>query len=149
MDFYEISFIFSTLWVGPFWFAMLINPEKDKTKKLLDGPLFFLGPIVFWFILMICEPQGLIDMANSSSNAGGFLEGLASGLATKAGVTAIWAHMVAGDIAVTRWIWKRSIEIKSNVWITRLSIFFGVMLMPVGVAIFLLGSFSKKKFLKN
>ena len=43
-----------------------------------------------------------------------------------------------GDIFVTRWIWKRSIEIKANKWVTRISVFFGVMLMPLGLAIFTL-----------
>jgi hypothetical protein len=142
MDIYEISFIISTFWVGPFWIAMLINPETDKTKKLLKGPWFFLGPIVFWFILMIYNPQGLIDLASGSSNSAGFLEGLAIGMGTKAGVSAIWAHMVAGDIIATRWIWKKSIEIKANKWVTRLSVFFGVMLMPVGIAIFILSNLS-------
>ena len=142
MDIYEISFIISTFWIGPFWIAMLINPETDKTKKLLKGPWFFLGPIVFWFILMIYNPQGLIDLANGSSNSAGFLEGLAIGMGTKAGVSAIWAHMVAGDIIATRWIWKKSIEIKANKWVTRLSVFFGVMLMPVGIAIFILSNLS-------
>ena len=33
MDFYTITFILATFWVGPFWFAMLLSPEKDKTKK--------------------------------------------------------------------------------------------------------------------
>jgi hypothetical protein len=142
MDIYEISFIISTFWVGPFWIAMLINPETDKTKKLLKGPWFFLGPIVFWFILMIYNPQGLIDLVSGSSNSDGFLEGLAIGMGTKAGVSAIWAHMVAGDIIATRWIWKKSIEIKANKWVTRLSVFFGVMLMPVGIAIFILSNLS-------
>ena len=59
-------------------------------------------------------------------------------MGTKAGISAIWAHMVAGDIFVTRWIWKRSIEIKANKWVTRISVFFGVMLMPLGLAIFTL-----------
>jgi hypothetical protein len=121
---------------------MLINPETDKTKKLLKGPWFFLGPIVFWFILMIYNPQGLIDLASGSSNSAGFLEGLAIGMGTKAGVSAIWAHMVAGDIIATRWIWKKSIEIKANKWVTRLSVFFGVMLMPLGIAIFILSNLS-------
>jgi hypothetical protein len=121
---------------------MLINPETDKTKKLLKGPWFFLGPIVFWFILMIYNPQGLIDLVSGSSNSVGFLEGLAIGMGTKAGVSAIWAHMVAGDIIATRWIWKKSIEIKANKWVTRLSVFFGVMLMPVGIAIFILSNLS-------
>ena len=135
MDIYDISFIISTFWVGPFWFAMLLNPKKEKTKQLMSKPLFFLGPLAFWFILMSINPQGLIDFANSSSNPNGFIEGLAAGLATKAGVSATWAHMVAGDIFVTKWIWKDSIERNTNTWISRISIFFGVMLMPIGLAL--------------
>lgn len=135
MDIYDISFILSTFWVGPFWIAMLINPEKEKTKKLLQGPWFFLGPIIIWFGLMLYDPQGLIDFVNSSSNPNGFIEGLAAGLATKAGISATWAHMVAGDIFVTRWMWNRSIQLNANVWVTRLSVFFGVMLMPIGLII--------------
>lgn len=104
---------------------MLINPEKEKTKKLLQGPWFYLGPIIIWFGLMLYDPQGLIDFVNSSSNPNGFIEGLAAGLATKAGISATWAHMVAGDIFVTRWIWNRSIQLNANVWITRLSVFLG------------------------
>ena len=61
MDLYTISFIISTLWIGPFWFAMLIKPYEPKTKKLLNKPLFFLGPIFIWFIVMIMNPIGLID----------------------------------------------------------------------------------------
>ena len=145
MDLYDISFILSTLWIGPFWFAMLINPEKEKTKNLLKGPWFFLGPILIWFILIGFDPQGLIDFATSTSNPDGFIEDLAAGLGTKAGLTATWAHMVAGDIFVTRWIWLKSLEINANKWVMRLSIFFGIMLMPVGLAIHLFFSYLNKK----
>ena len=144
MDIYDVSFIVSTLWVGPFWMAMLLNPKMEKTKKLLSGPWFFIGPITFWFIIMCYNPQGLIDLFSNSSDSIGFIDGLAASVATKAGITATWAHMVAGDIFVTRWIWKRSLELKSNIWITRLSIFFGVMLMPIGLGIFAISNFLKK-----
>ena len=144
MDIYDISFILSTIWVGPFWFAMLFNPRKDQTHKLLKGPWFFLGPILIWFLITAISPQGIADLLNNSGGQSGFLESLSKGLATKAGLTATWAHMVAGDIFVTRWIWKRCIEKNTNIWIMRLSIFFGVMLMPVGLGIFAVFG-SKKK----
>ena len=41
------------------------------------------------------------------------LEGIGQGLSTNAGVTAMWAHMVAGDIFATRWIWQNSVKSKS------------------------------------
>lgn len=144
MDFYTITFILATFWVGPFWFAMLLSPEKDKTKKLLNGPMFFLGPIIIWVIIMAMNPQGMIDFANSGSHPDGFLAGLASGMSSKAGVTAMWAHMVAGDICVTRWIWQDSLNRKMNTWMYKLSIFFAVMLMPVGLVIYLIFRGNKK-----
>ena len=140
MDLYTISFIISTLWIGPFWFAMLIRPYDSKTNELLNKPLFFLGPILIWFIVMIINPTGLIEFLNSPSHPDGFFVGIAEGLSTNAGVTAMWAHMVAGDIFATRWIWKNGIKNKDNIWLLRISIFFGVMLMPLGIVIHLIFS---------
>jgi len=42
--------------------------------------------------------------------------------------------MVAGDIFVTRWIWQRCLDHKSSRYIAATLVFFGVMLMPVGLA---------------
>ena len=137
MDIYTVFFILSTFWVGPFWFAMLLSPKTEKTKKLMSGPMFFLGPTLIWVIVMALNPQGLIDFANSASHPDGFFAGLATGMSTPAGITAMWAHMVAGDICVTRWIWKDSFQRDVNVWIYRFAMFFAVMLMPVGLVIYL------------
>ena len=30
MDLYDVSFFLSTIWVGPFWLAMLVYPEEEK-----------------------------------------------------------------------------------------------------------------------
>ena len=91
----EILFISTTFYVGPFWFAMLLNPHSEKTKKLLDNSLFFLGPILIWLVVMLINPSGLTDFAESFNNEEGFLAGLASALSTKAGVTATWAHILS------------------------------------------------------
>ncbi len=145
MDIYSISFLISTLWIGPFWLAMMINPYSEKTNKLLNKPLFFLGPIIIWFLIMLLNPNGLIDFFNSGSHPDGFFAGLAKGLSTKAGVTAMWAHMVAGDIFATRWIWQDNVERKNNIWLLRLSVFFGIMLMPLGVLIHIIFGRKNKK----
>ena len=76
MNVYEIIFTLSTLWVGPFWFAMLLQQHAEKTKKLLSKPLFFLGPIILWFLVMIISKDGMTNFADSFSNGGGFLNGL-------------------------------------------------------------------------
>ena len=147
MSVYEIIFILSTFWIGPFWFAMLLQPHAEKTKKLLSKPLFFLGPIILWFIVMIISPDGLSKFGESFSNEQGFLIGLIDSLSTKAGITATWAHMVAGDIFATRWIWKKSLEHNIHPVLRSTAIFFGVMLMPIGILILILSTFKKENYL--
>ena len=134
MDFYDLTFFLATMWVGPFWFAMLVFPEHELTKKVMKGPWFFLGPILIWWAVTLAEPQGLIDLSKDFANPANILDGLATILGTKPGASAAWAHMVAGDIFVTRWMWKRCLEHNSPRWILATTVFFGVMLMPVGIA---------------
>ena len=145
MDIYDISFFLSTMWVGPFWFYMLVYPESERTTMLMKGPWFFVGPIAIWFALTLVDPSGLIELFQDMANPANSLGALASLLATPAGASAAWAHMVAGDIFVTRWIWKQSLEQNTNQWVMRSSVFFGVMLMPIGIAIhMLLGNIEEK-----
>jgi len=137
VDLFDLSFFLSTMWVGPFWIAMLVYPEHEKTQSVMGGPWFFLGPIVIWWALMASDPQALVDFAMDSMDPRGVLDGLAELLGTRAGASAAWAHFVAGDIVVTRWMWKRCLERGSERWVSAVSVFFGVMLMPVGVALHL------------
>ena len=138
MDLYTLSFFFSTIWVGPFWFCMLVYPEHELTQKSMKGPWFFLGPILMWWVVTLADPQGLVELTKDSSDPTTILDGLASLLGTPAGAAAAWAHMVAGDIFVTRWMWKRCEEQDSPRWISATCVFFGVMLMPVGIALHML-----------
>ena len=135
MDIYDVSFFLSTMWVGPFWFAMLVYPEHDITERAMRGPWFFLGPILIWFVVTASDPEGLVELARDSMDPANAMSGLATLLGTRAGAAAAWAHMVAGDIFVTRWMWKRCIDRGAERWITAATVFFGVMLMPVGVAL--------------
>ena len=138
MDVYDISFFLSTMWVGPFWIAMLFFPEHKKTQEIMQGPLFFLGPIAIWYLLSFSDFSGLIQLFMDSLNPATALQGLANLLGTKPGASAAWAHMVAGDIFVTRWIWIRCLDAKCERWKSFISIFFGVMLMPLGLGLSLL-----------
>ncbi len=137
MDLFDISFFLSTMWVGPFWIAMLVYPEHEKTKSVMSGSWFFLGPIVIWWTLMASDPHALVDFAMDSLDPRNVLDGLAELLGTRVGASAAWAHFVAGDIVVTRWMWKRCLERGAGRWVSAVSVFFGVMLMPVGVAMHL------------
>jgi hypothetical protein len=58
---------------------------------------------------------------------------MAVALSTKSAFTATWAHVVVGDIFVTRWMWRQSLSMNIKPWPRRISLFFGVVLMPVGL----------------
>ena len=137
MDVYDLSFFLSTFWVGPFWIGMLLYSDHPKTHEAMSTPLFFLGPILIWWGLMLSNPGSLIEFGMDSMNPTNILGSLTELLGTRGGAAAAWAHFVAGDIVVTRWMWKRCLERAVDRWILISSVFFGVMLMPVGVAIHL------------
>jgi len=138
MDLFDISFFLSTFWVGPFWVGMLFYPNHELTQKWMDTPWFFLGPILIWWAIMVSNPLSLVEFGLDSMDPENVLSGLADLLSTRAGASAAWAHFVAGDIVVTRWIWKRCLDMDASGPARFASIFFGVMLMPVGVVLHLL-----------
>jgi hypothetical protein len=76
----------------------------------------------------------LSDMIGDGTLSG-VVSGLADVLGTHEGAVLAWTHFVIGDIIVTRWIWMRSVEIEMNKTLAQVAILFGVMLMPVGLAI--------------
>jgi|TARA_B100001113_G_scaffold300942_1_gene259844 hypothetical protein len=112
---------------------MLIYPNHERTHQIMEGPWFFLGPILIWYLVSFSDISSLIDLFIDTMDPNLALQSLADLLGTKAGASAAWSHMVAGDIFVTRWIWKRCIESNCEKWKLLLSVFFGVMLMPIGL----------------
>lgn len=137
------ALILSTMWVGPFWLLMMIQPYEERTKKWMSGPWFVLGPLVSYLVVLLMNPGGLADMMGDGTLSG-FLEALAGVLGTEAGAVLAWTHFVIGDIIATRWIWKRSIETEINKTVMQTAILFGVMLMPIGLAIHVISMQLKK-----
>ena len=129
-----VAFFTASMWVGPFWMLMLLQPHADRTKKWMEGPWFVLGPLVAYLIVLAMNLGALNDMVGDGT-LGGVVSGLADVLGTHDGAVLAWTHFVIGDIIVTRWIWKRSVETEINKTAAQVAILFGVMLMPVGLTI--------------
>jgi hypothetical protein len=110
-----------------------LNPEAANTHKLMKGPWFFAGPIAVWFLIFIFDSG---SFSSTEDPTMGFVEAIALTLSSKSAFTATWAHVVVGDIFVTRWIWKRCLRLGLKPWFRRVSVFFGVVLMPVGLFLY-------------
>ena len=129
-----VAFFTASMWVGPFWMLMLLQPYEERTNKWMEGPWFVLGPLIAYLIVLSMNLGALTDMIGDGTLSG-VVSGLAEVLGTDDGAVLAWTHFVIGDIIVTRWIWKRSVETEINKTVAQVAILFGVMLMPVGLAI--------------
>ena len=129
-----VAFLTATAWIGPFWMLMLFQPFEERTKRWMEGPWFVFGPLVAYLIVLAMNLGALSDMMGDGTLSG-VVSGLADVLGTDDGAVLAWTHFVIGDIIVTRWIWKRSVEMEMNKTVAQVAILFGVMLMPVGLAI--------------
>ena len=128
---YTVLFIVPTIWIGPYWFLMLSEPTSERTKNWMRGNSLFIGPLAVWLITAILEPSGLIDLV--TGNPIDFLDTMVEILGTESGTVLAWSHFVAGDIMATRWMWRKALQNQIGISKTRLIVFFGVMLMPVGL----------------
>ncbi len=129
-------FMLATIWIGPFWMLMLIQPESERTSAWMEGPWFVLGPLISYLLTVVLNPSGLIDLF--SANPMQIADTLVVLLGTEEGTVLAWTHMIAGDIIVTRWMWKKALENGLPILQTRLIVMMGVMLMPVGLLLHLL-----------
>ena len=129
--FYTILFFLISTWIGPFWVLMLAKPFDDITKKWCQGFLIVLGPVFVYFVVLILNPNILLEIFDPDPTK--ILDALGAALGSPAGAVLTWAHIVAGDILVTRWLWKKAVEQDLSVNKLRAMVLFGVMLMPVAI----------------
>ena len=128
---YIILFLIPTIWIGPFWLLMLLEPSSQRTKQWMHGNSLFIGPLAVWILTTLLNPSGIIDLL--VGNPADFLDTMVELLGTESGTVLAWSHFVAGDIMATRWMWRKALENEIGLNKTRAIVFFGVMLMPVGL----------------
>ena len=129
--FYTVLFFLISTWIGPFWVLMLAKPFDEITQKWCQGFLIVLGPIIAYFVVLILNPNILLEIFDPDPTK--ILDALGAALSSPAGAVLTWAHIVAGDILVTRWLWKKGVERDLSVNKLRAMVLFGVMLMPVAI----------------
>ena len=84
-----------------------------------------------WILTTLLNPAGIIDLI--AGNPLDFFDTMVELLGTESGTVLAWAHFVAGDIIATRWMWRKAMENNIGLNKTRTIVFFGVVLMPVGL----------------
>lgn len=121
------------LYVLPFWALMILAPRLNWTKRVMNSfwpvavlPVIYLGLL----ISQLVNPSAIpLDFS---------LNGIAALLGTPAGAAIGWAHFLALDLFVGRWVYLDSQERRMSAWMVSPILFFVFMAGPLGLLLYLL-----------
>ncbi len=97
------AFLLTNLLVLPFWGLMIFVPNWRWTRRIINSPLIVV-PIALLYLVLILP--NIIDLLQSLTNPS--LSEIANLLGTPYGATVAWAHFLAFDLFVGRWIYLDS-----------------------------------------
>ncbi|CAM9876650.1 unnamed protein product [Chrysoparadoxa australica] len=89
--------------VLPFWAGMLAFPDNGITKAIMKSyiPILLVGLIYGWSVYeSFHDPQSLAAFSNILD-----FDALAAGFSARASASTVWAHILAQDLFVGRWIY--------------------------------------------
>ena len=129
---YDQLFQLSNLLVMPFWLLMILLPFWNWTKRIIGSPWIAAPAALLYVTLVLPSIIGLFaQLANPE------LGQIAAFLGTPAGATLAWAHFVAFDLFVGRWVYLDSRERGITAWLVSPILFFVLMFGPLGLLLYL------------
>lgn len=128
----EAIFSLSSLLVMPFWALMIFLPHWRWTRRILGSPLVILPPALLYGALVLPRLAEVFPAVSSPT-----LTSIATLLSTPAGATIAWAHFLAFDLFVGRWIYLDSRERGISALLMAPVLFLTLMLGPLGFLLYL------------
>ena len=128
----EEVFRLSNLFVLPFWVLMLFVPRWRWTGRVMSSPWVAAGPAVLYALLVIPRlPEHAPVLLRPEL---GEIAGL---LGTHAGATIGWAHFLAFDLLVGRWIYLDARRLGVSAWLVAPALFLTLLFGPLGFLLYL------------
>lgn len=123
----EEVFKLSSLLVAPFWLMMILLPRWRVTRRLMRSPLVALGPALLYAVLTTPRLPALAPALLRPE-----LPTIAALLGTPEGATIAWAHFLAFDLFVGRWVYLDGRERGVSAWVTSPVLFMTLLAGPLG-----------------
>ena len=129
-----MSTIFSAMFllVAPLWLTMILAPRWRFTARLVASPYWVLPIALVYVVLVVPRLPELLPLLLQPE-----LESIAALLGTEAGATIGWAHFLAFDVFVGRWVYLDARERGISAWIVSPILFVVLMFGPMGFALYL------------
>jgi hypothetical protein len=113
---------------APFWALMILAPGWSVTRRVIGSPLIVVPPMLVYAALVL--PQFATVFAAVASPE---LPGVAALLGTPLGAAAGWAHFIAFDLFVGRFIYLDSRERGIHPLIAAPVLMLTILLGPLGL----------------
>jgi len=130
----KLMFELSNAVVLPFWLLLILVPRQLWAVRIVRSPWIAALPAMFYIALIV---PTLIRLGPGIFSAFSSLEGVASLLASPEGAAAAWAHLLAFDLLVGRWVFLDAHERGIRTLIIGPVLFFIFMLGPLGFLAYL------------
>lgn len=101
MTLFQVTFSLA----APFWALMIFVPGWSGTRRIIGSPWIALPPLVIYTVLAAGEFGTLWAVVSSPD-----LDALTAFLGTPEGAAAIWAHLIAFDLFIGRWMYHDARE---------------------------------------
>jgi hypothetical protein len=118
---------------APFWALMIFAPGWSVTRRIVGSPLIVVPPVLVYAALVLPQFAPVVAAVAAPE-----LPGVAALLATPVGAAAGWAHFIAFDLFVGRWIHLDSRERGIHPLVTGPVLVLTILLGPLGLLAHLL-----------
>lgn len=124
------EFLFSAVFLvaAPFWALMILAPGWRWTERIIGSPLIVVPAALVYAILAVPRLGELLPAVARPT-----LDGVAELLGTAAGATLGWAHFIAFDLFVGRWMYLDGRERGIHPLVMAPLLVLTILLAPLGL----------------
>jgi len=117
---------------APFWALMIFAPRWSWTKRIAESYLIVLPPVVIYVVLLVPDLFEVLPLVTQPE-----IGPLAAYLATDTGTALVWAHMLAWDLFVGRWMYLEGRRLDVHPLVMAPVLVITILLAPVALPLFL------------
>lgn len=118
---------------APFWALMILAPTWSWTRRIANSPWIVAPPLLGYALLAVPRLDVLWPVVTTPT-----LDGLQSALTDPAVTAAAWAHMIAFDLFVGRWMYLDSRDRGIHPLVMAPLLVVTILLAPLGALGYLL-----------
>lgn len=132
----EVLFDVTFLLAAPFWALMILLPGWSWTRRIVRSPLIVLPPLAIYLVLLF-RPPGTLFGPLWSAVSRPTLAGVHEVVARLDGTALIWAHLIAFDLFIGRWMYFDSRERGIHPLVMAPILVLTILLSPLGLLTYL------------